>query len=1591
MIYTFYSYKGGVGRSMALANVAKWYYLRGLRVVMIDWDLEAPGLESFLYESQDQLEQVRSELGLIDMLLAYKRQFPLLPKPAEIRLPPSEEEGEQAKVAHPEQIIKQILHEYLPPLSRMLYRVEPSTPSDETDGRALWLLPAGWRSGDRFAAYAQAVQGFDWSEFYANFEGQAYFEWLRDQLETCADVVLIDSRTGVTEMSGVCTQQMADVVVSLCVPNVQNLDGIFTMLQSFKRPEVLQARGRTLEVVVVPARIDSSEIDYRNSFEARFKDLFNNDKFTPAVFRRFHHTFWDLSIPYVPKYAYSEKLAVGDPKSAAELVKAYNDLAVHLVMLAPEDHILRKHSESDLQVVFGKLSPELQKLLERPPELFISYALNDAEAFVRELQERLEWEFPEIIIRNDFQLEAGADWQKEITDTLDSVQAMVVVITPAALQSQFLSKQWRYARQRGVCIYPVIAPGQEIDFSSLPNWMRKIQRYDYRHSRDWLAFIAQLKSPCQAIPVPFMAPDLPPGFVRWPAELEQVLDSMLDTRRTSSITVALCGPAGSGKTVLATALCHDERIQETFDDGILWVTLGERSGNLIGKVEDLIYTLNRERPGFTTLDAAATRLAELLADRNVLLVIDDVWNKANLKPFLQGGKQSARLITTRDAEIASTFRTRRVNVEEMQPSEAVQMLATQLDVPPDDQRLLELAQRLYLWPLALELAGTALQQRLEKGDTIEGALRYLNRALDRRGIVAFDQRDATERNQAIAIAIETTLEQLTPTERERCIQLVTLHEGIDIPFPEICELWAMTDFETEELVEHLNNLSLLKFDHKTGNVSLYDVIRDYFAVRTWGDLYNLPHEYAWRRVGYQLVETGRKDELHRLLFDFNWLQAKLSATDVNALIADYALLPSDQKLQWVQGALRLSAHILYQDKSQLAGQLLGRLQTYKAPEIQKLLEGASRWDGAPWLRPLNSSLTPPGGLLLRTFVGHTSGVIAVAMTPDGQRAFSASADTVLKVWDLTNGVEVHTLSGHSGMITAVAITSDGQRALSASADGTLRVWELVKGMELFTLYDYLGGVSTAAMTLDGKYALSVSGDEWLKKWDLTNREELLTLPGHSSVTAVALDSDGKRGLSVSTHGILKVEDLTNGSILQSLSVLTRAGYTPGITAVAMTPDGQRALSASADGILKLWDLTNGVELQTLSDDSGTITAVAITADGWRALSASIYGTIRQWDLASGRELPALQGHTGPVKVVLTPDGRRALSGSEDTTLKLWDLTSGEESRTSQDHSGPVYTVLVTPDGQRALSVSEDRTLKVWELTGGTLLLTLFGHTDYITAVAMTPDGRRALSASWDHTLRIWDLIGGEELTLFGHTGPITAVLVTPDGQLAVSSAEDGTLRVWELTSGAQMFVLSGHIKQITAIALTPDGQRALSSTEDGTLYVWELTNGVLLHTLAAYPGRITTITVSPDGQRALSSMENGTLQVWDLNSGMLLHTLTGHTGPITALLITPDGRRALSASEDHTLRVWDLASGAQLFVLQGHTGQITAITLTPDGQRALSTSLDCSLKVWDLKNGNAIASFNSDGALLTCAVAPDGLTIVAGTALGRVHLLRLKD
>jgi APAF-1 helical domain len=81
-------------------------------------------------------------------------------------------------------------------------------------------------------------------------------------------------------------------------------------------------------------------------------------------------------------------------------------------------------------------------------------------------------------------------------------------------------------------------------------------------------------------------------------------------------------------------------------------------------------------------------------------------------------------------------------------------------------------------------------------------------------------------------------------------------------------------------------------------------------VQAWDALSKPPDIYAWQWIAYHLVEARCKDDLRRLLLDFNYLEGKLAATDPNALIADYKYLDGDIELRMKQSAIRLSAHVL---------------------------------------------------------------------------------------------------------------------------------------------------------------------------------------------------------------------------------------------------------------------------------------------------------------------------------------------------------------------------------------------------------------------------------------------------------------------------------------------------------------------------------------------------------------------------------------------------------------------------------------------------------------------------------------------------------
>jgi hypothetical protein len=510
------------------------------------------------------------------------------------------------------------------------------------------------------------------------------------------------------------------------------------------------------------------------------------------------------------------------------------------------------------------------------PRAFLSYARADGESFARQLRERLKKQEPEITLWQDrSHMRGGEDWWLQIVEALDKVRFLVLVVTKAALASGVVQKEWRLARQKGVCVAPV-AGVADLPFASMAKWMSAAHFYDL--DKEWQTFVSYLKSPCREPRIPFMAPELPSGAVRRQATRQAVLDRLLDGGNPRPGTVSLYGGPGFGKTTLAAELCGDDAVLTAYDHGVLWATLGQQP-NAQAELSKLYAALTGERPAFIDADDASLQLGDVLRDRRCLMVVDDAWNPAHLRPFFRGGPQCARLVTTRVSDVAAQTAAR-VDVAEMSEREAVSLLTNRLPQPPADLGpFRKLAARLGEWPLLLELVGASIGQRLQRGDAITGALTYVEQVLERRGLGGFDLRKPQNRNQAIALTMEVSLEMLDPAERRHYQDLSVFPEGIDVPLGAVGDLTGLDQFEAGELGERLANLSLLKLRLPEATIRLHDAVRAYLEgqvpdadalhcrlAEAWGQPETLPESYSWRLIGHHLVkamETAAPDALHR--------------------------------------------------------------------------------------------------------------------------------------------------------------------------------------------------------------------------------------------------------------------------------------------------------------------------------------------------------------------------------------------------------------------------------------------------------------------------------------------------------------------------------------------------------------------------------------------------------------------------------------------------------------------------------------------------------------------------------------------------------
>jgi WD40 repeat protein len=512
--------------------------------------------------------------------------------------------------------------------------------------------------------------------------------------------------------------------------------------------------------------------------------------------------------------------------------------------------------------------------------------------------------------------------------------------------------------------------------------------------------------------------------------------------------------------------------------------------------------------------------------------------------------------------------------------------------------------------------------------------------------------------------------------------------------------------------------------------------------------------YLTRHLAAHLEPGERQECFFHLLLDLRWLEARLRLADLNALLGDWQWITPTPELAAVERALRQGAHVLAAQPEQFPSQLLARWPTTPPggpsdPAATRLRDQAStQLQKAGGLRPLTASLLASEALF-RTFTGHGSGVIALAVLPDGRLA-SGSFDATIKLWDPATGQLASTLEAHSE-VKALAMLPDGRLA-SGSFDATIKLWDPGTGQLDATLEGHSKSVDALAVLPDGRLA-SGSIDATIKLWDPGTGQLDATLEGHSkSVDALAVLPDGRLA-SGSMDATIKLWDPGTGQLEATLE-----GHSKSVNALEVLPYGRLA-SVSLDQ-------PPAVELNP-AELAASLDRLLPSSEGW---------AIELWDPATGICAATMEGHSGPLNALAAlPDGRLA-SGAGDNTIKLWDPASGQLTATLEGHSGPVYALAVLPDGRLA-SGAGDGTIKLWDPASGQLQATLEGHSKSVNALAVLPDGRLA-SGSGDNTIKLWDPTSAEpesDQPQFVADAAITALAFLPAPPTLVAGDESGRL------------------------------------------------------------------------------------------------------------------------------------------------------------------------------------------------------------------------
>lgn len=574
-----------------------------------------------------------------------------------------------------------------------------------------------------------------------------------------------------------------------------------------------------------------------------------------------------------------------------------------------------------------------------------TYHLDSTRSFTRQLYNALTKANFEVWWDREDMPNRGLTFLNEIKNAVAQCDYMIYVAGEHALKSDYVKAEWQYAVSMCIPVIPILRNGNyashipvEIGMGNAPD-MRDMSFFD-----DKIKELIRLLSDEPMLATLYSVPIWREWLIERNKDVQNIqkslrADALKPVVATSKQQILILhGMAGLGKTTLATAVSRLCDVRFSFPDGVFWIEMGKnppiptRQGDIGVAFGDVLDEYPDRQRG-------KSRLSDILKNKAVLIVLNDVWDYRHVDAFSVNAPQSRLLVTTRIGHISTQLGVSSYEINVLTENEGVELIGKRLGRDPsaDNPYLVEerkIVEYLGGHTLAISIASAKIS---EKG--AEYTPRFRERLEKRRvdkgnplgDLIVTSMKD-DDKNYNLELSLAESYVDLT-SDRQSQFRALGVFADSTFDLPAIQAVWGIDDeYKAEDLLSFFVNMSLLT-ETKDGRYIQHSLLRDYaYALSNSNEQATNQQRHFMYYIGeyndydQNLIHPEENLHLQRDTLDSNWANI-LSAltwgfiheaqTSCNFVISlqDYMITrhSRDEHLSLLEESLLVAKSIDYQE------------------------------------------------------------------------------------------------------------------------------------------------------------------------------------------------------------------------------------------------------------------------------------------------------------------------------------------------------------------------------------------------------------------------------------------------------------------------------------------------------------------------------------------------------------------------------------------------------------------------------------------------------------------------------------------------------